>query len=139
MSRRMLGHDVTGTTVAAAFVILGGAVVLAVATDAPLWTVPLGVVLPDLAFLAGIGSAPAERGLMPPRAVPVYNVVHHSVTPLIVAAAAAALGAGAVAAGAVAWLSHIVWDRGVGYRLRTADGRIRPARPRGSGIHHVAG
>jgi len=63
------------------------------------------------------------------RAVPVYNAVHRLTVPLVVALVAAAIGAPALLVVAVAWCSHIVWDRGLGYPLRAADGSIRPARP----------
>ncbi|MDP9224988.1 MAG: DUF4260 family protein, partial [Actinomycetota bacterium] len=57
------------------------------------------------------------------RAVPLFNVTHHPVPPLVV------LGLAAVSilspfwfVGALAWFSHIVVDRAFGHGLRTAGG-----------------
>ena len=79
-------------------------------------------IAPHLAFLAGVGQ-PHARGQMAPRAVPLFNAMHHPVPPLAVLGLAAA---GVLppfwSVAALAWLSHIVVDWGLGDELRTADG-----------------
>ena len=51
-------------------------------------------------------------------------MLHHPVVPALLIVPGAALGQLAVVACGLAWLSHLVWDHGVGYGLRTADGSI---------------
>jgi hypothetical protein len=89
--------------------------------------VPLLVfgIVPHLTVLAGFGQ-PHARDQLAPRAVPLFNVMHQPIVPLAV------LGLGVVGVlppfwlvGALAWLSHIVVDRGFGDGLRTADGYLR--------------
>ncbi len=89
--------------------------------------VPLLVfgIVPHLTVLVGFGQ-PHARGQLAPRAVPLFNVMHHPVVPLAV------LGLGVAGVlpafwlvGALAWLSHIVVDRGFGDGLRTTDGYLR--------------
>jgi hypothetical protein len=83
------------------------------------------LVLPDLAMLVGAGQPHAKRQ-MPSRAVPLYNLLHRPEwgLALIVLASLGLLSVGWFVAG-LGWLAHIGIDRGVGYRLRTADGWIR--------------
>jgi hypothetical protein len=73
----------------------------------------------------GFGQ-PHARGQLAPRAVPLFNAMHHPALPLVVLGLAVA---GILPAfwlvGALAWLSHIVVDRGFGDGLRTADGYLR--------------
>lgn len=121
----LAGHTVRPALVAAAFALLGAAVTLAVATGAPWWLVAAGLIGPDLAFLAAVGDRPTAPGLMPRRAVRPYNIVHHPAGPLALLTLAAATAGGAAAVLAVTWLSHIVWDRAVGYTLRAPDGSLR--------------
>jgi hypothetical protein len=80
------------------------------------------LLMPDFAMFAGIG-APHAHGQLPRRAVPFYNALHQPLPPLvlIVAAVIASLPLFWLVAG-LAWLAHIVVDRGAGYGLRTADG-----------------
>ena len=79
-------------------------------------------IVPHLTVLLGIGQ-PHARGQLAPRAVPLFNAMHHPVLPLAVLGLAAA---GVLPpfwfVGALAWLSHIVVDWGFGDGLRTADG-----------------
>ncbi|HEU4673998.1 MAG TPA: DUF4260 family protein [Candidatus Limnocylindrales bacterium] len=103
-------------------------------------------VLPDLAFLAGIGQ-PHRPGQLPPRAVPAYNLAHRPVIPvaLIALALVGLLGArllneepGAFEAArriplvvyvaGLTWLAHVALDRAFGFGLRTADGWQRRQR-----------
>jgi hypothetical protein len=98
--------------------------VSAQAADHDLGLVPLFVfgIVPHLSVLAGIGQ-PHARGQLAPRAVPLFNAMHHPVLPLAV------LGLATLGVlppfwlvGALAWLGHIVVDWGLGDGLRTADG-----------------
>jgi predicted acyltransferase len=106
-------------------------------------------VLPDLAFLVGIGQ-PHERGQLPSRAVPAYNLAHR---PLVALAVIALALAGLLAArllkqapaefeaarriplvvyvAGVTWLAHIALDRALGFGLRTPEGWQRSTRSDG--------
>src|SRR3954470_16341825 len=93
-------------------------------------TIPLAVLGglgPDLAFLAGAGQ-PHAPGQLPPRAVPLYNLVHRPWLPLAAMIGSAFLGqpaaAGLFTLGS-AWLTHVALDRVSGYGLRSADGSRR--------------
>jgi hypothetical protein len=83
-------------------------------------------IVPHLAVLAGIGEAHAP-GQLAPRAVPLFNAMHHPAPPLALLALAAAgiLSPFWLVAG-LAWLGHIVVDQGFGKGPRTADGWRRP-------------
>jgi hypothetical protein len=83
-------------------------------------------IVPHLPILLGFGRAHAP-GQMPPRAVPLFNAMHHPVPPLVLAAVAAA---GILPpfwlVGGLAWFSHIVVDLALDQGLRTAEGWRRP-------------
>jgi hypothetical protein len=89
--------------------------------------VPLLVfgIVPHLTVIVGMGQ-PHSAGQLAPRAVPLFNAMHQSALPLAVLGLAAA---GVLPpfwfVGALAWLSHIVVDRGFGDGLRTTDGYLR--------------
>jgi len=106
-----------------AVVLVAGAVAVSWRMDAGVAPVVLGIVGPDLAFLAAIGS-PHERGRLPRRAVTPYNVAHHPVGPALLIAVAVGLPSAPLAALGLTWLSRLAWDRGVGYGLRSQDGQI---------------
>lgn len=79
-------------------------------------------ILPDLAFIVGIGQ-PHEKGQLPRRTVPVYNALHAPLLPLVllVAVVAIPLDVAWWVVG-LGWLAHIAIDRAVGYGPRTPDG-----------------
>ncbi len=83
-------------------------------------------IVPHLPALLGVGQ-PHARGQMAPRAVPLFNAMHHPVPPLALLAVA---GAGILSpfwfVAALAWFSHIVVDLAFGHGLRTAEGWRRP-------------
>ncbi len=95
-----------------------------VAGEHALGLVPLLLfgILPHLPVLLGVGQTTA-RGQLAPRAVPLFNAMHHPAVPLALLAVAAT---GVLPAfwlvGAMAWLSHVVVDWGMGDGLRSADG-----------------
>lgn len=122
VSRPVLGHRVTLVPLAAAFVVLGAAI--AVGTPGTWWLIPVGLIAPDLTFLAAIGQTPPAPGVMPRRAVPLYNAAHRVAPAALAVLITALLGWHACLVLALAWLSHIVWDRAVGYGLRRGDGTI---------------
>lgn len=79
-------------------------------------------IVPHLTVLYGLGQRHG-RGQLAQRAVPAFNVMHHPVVPLALAAAAAAGVVGPFwLVGALAWLSHIVVDWALGDGLRGRDG-----------------
>ncbi|MDJ1113194.1 DUF4260 family protein [Microbacterium dauci] len=84
---------------------------------------------PDLPLIGGF----AGGGRLRRERVRAYNLLHHPLLPLAVAAAGVAVSF--VTPDAVwlpvflvglAWLTHIAVDRAAGYGLRAADGTIRP-------------
>jgi hypothetical protein len=94
------------------------------ATEHGLGLVPLLVfgIVPHLSVLVGIGQ-PHARGQLAPRAVPLFNAMHHPGPPLaLLALAAAGVLPNFWLVGALAWLGHIAVDRGLGDGPRTADG-----------------
>jgi hypothetical protein len=92
------------------------------AHDLGLVPVLLFGVLPHVTVLIGLGQAHMRRQLAP-RAVPGFNVMHHPAVPLALAAVAATGVIGPFwLVAALAWLSHIVIDWGLGDGLRGRDG-----------------
>ena len=83
-------------------------------------------IVPHLPVLLGVGQ-PHARGQMAPRAVPLFNAMHHPAPPLVLLALAAT---GVLSpfwfVAALAWFSHIVVDLAFGHGLRTTDGWRRP-------------
>lgn len=79
-------------------------------------------ILPHATALVGFGQ-PHGRGQLAPRAVPLFNVMHHPAVPLaLFGVAAAGLLPAFWQVGALAWLSHIVIDWALGDGRRTAEG-----------------
>ena len=79
-------------------------------------------IVPHLPALLGIGQ-PHARGQMAARAVPLFNVMHHPLPPILVfGLAAAGILSPFWLVGALAWFSHIVVDLAFGHGLRTPDG-----------------
>lgn len=113
-SRRLLAGitaALTGTAIAA----------LLRATGEGSWHVAAFAGMPDIALLVGIAPGLA-KGQLHPRAVPLYNALHHPAGPIALALASL-LGLGpSWLAGALAWATHIAIDRAVGYGPRTAEG-----------------
>ncbi len=97
------------------------------ATHHGLGIVPLLVftIVPDLPRLLGVGQ-PRAHGHLATRAVPLFNLLHHPVPPLVLLGLATA---GVLSplwlVGSMAWLGHLVLGLGIGDRLRTRDGRLR--------------
>jgi hypothetical protein len=116
--------------------LAGGAYASVLAGQKDLGLLPLLVfgIVPHLAVLVGIGQ-PHVRGQLAPRAVPLFNAMHHAVVPLGVAGLAAA---GVLSpfwlVGALAWLAHIVVDWAFGEGLRSGDGFLLAGFGRMTGI-----
>jgi hypothetical protein len=85
------------------------------------WQLWVAFVLPDVALLAGAARG-LERGQLSPRAVPLYNALHHPAGPLVAIVIAAAVLPDAWLAAALAWGAHVAMDRAAGYGLRTREG-----------------
>lgn len=84
-------------------------------------------IVPHLTAALGIGQ-PHASGQMGPRAVPLFNVMHEPIVPLMVLGlAVASVLPPFWLVGALAWLSHIVADWGFDNGLRTADGFLKSA------------
>ena len=80
------------------------------------------LILPDLAFLVGLGDAHEPRQ-MPARAVPPYNLLHQPLLPLALIGVLSFVDLGLVLfTGALMWFAHIALDRAAGYGQRTPDG-----------------
>jgi hypothetical protein len=118
-------HTFHPTRTVLAFALLGGAAVLARHHGINLWVLAVGVIGPDLSFLAAIGAPDSGTGTLPRRAVRPYNLVHHPAGPLLLTAIGVTLTAPLATVVGLAWLSHQAWDRGLGYQLRNSDGTIR--------------
>ena len=101
------------------------------ATEHGLGLVPVILfgILPHLPVLLGIRQ-PRPRGHIGTRAVPLFNALHQPLVPAAIAAVALTglLSPLWLVAG-LAWLGHIVVDRGLGDGLRAKDGRRAPAAP----------
>ena len=83
-------------------------------------------IVPHLPALLGLGQ-PHAHGQMARRAVPLFNVMHHPLPPVLVTAlAAAGILSPFWLVGGLAWFSHIVVDLALGDGLRTTDGWRRP-------------
>jgi hypothetical protein len=96
----------------------------ALAADYGLGLVPVLVfgIVPHLTVLVGVGQ-PHARGQLAPRAVPLFNAMHHPAVPLaLLGLAVAGILPTFWLVGALAWLGHIVVDLSFGDGLRTADG-----------------
>ena len=85
------------------------------------WIALAFVILPDLALLYG-AAHDLERGRLHPRAVRFYNAVHSFWIPLVLMAVGLWLPPVFFVSGLV-WAAHIAWDRGLGFGLRTREGR----------------
>ena len=79
------------------------------------------LVAPDvgLVIAPALGPLPG-RGLLPPRAVPIYNLLHTYAIPVLIWVGATAAGIGPWPL--LGWLIHISADRALGYGLRGPDG-----------------
>ena len=86
-----------------------------------LWQFFVFGAMPDVALFLGVGSGLA-KGQLHPRAVPLYNALHHPAGPLAFAIVAAAFMPVGYLVGAAAWALHLGIDRVAGYGLRTPDG-----------------
>ena len=114
LSRRLVAGATAALTATALSTLL-------LATGAGGWHVATFAVMPDIALLVGIAPGLA-KGQIHPRAVPLYNALHHLAGPALLAAAAL-LGLGMPwLAAALAWATHIAIDRAIGYGPRTAGG-----------------
>ena len=122
-SRRPIARAAWG---ALSVTLLGAAIGVVATTPAGWGWVAATVMAPDVALLAGVGRGLAP-GRLHPRAVPLYNALHHPAGPLALGALAAAglVGTGPAAA-APAWGFHIAMDRATGYGPRARDGHRRP-------------
>jgi hypothetical protein len=78
-------------------------------------------IAPDLALFVGVAPGLA-RGQFHPRAVPLYNALHHVAGPTLLGIAALLVLGVPWLAGALAWAVHIAIDRAVGYGPRTPEG-----------------
>lgn len=135
---------------AAAAALTGFAVYEVVVHNLGPWPILVFALLPDLAFLAGAGQQ-HEPGQLPPRAVPIYNLAHRPMVPLVIIALALVallvirllietperyeatrfIPLIVYTAG-ITWLAHIALDRALGFGLRTPDGWSRDTAARGN-------
>jgi len=117
-------HVLRPVPLGAAFVVLASAIVVSAHFDAAWWLIAFGVIGPDLSFLAAVGQPAGDGGQMPTRAVRPYNLAHHPAGPTLALTVGAMLRSPTLGALSLAWASHLLWDRGVGYGMRAGDGSI---------------
>jgi hypothetical protein len=120
---RRAGYAVAG-------VIAGGLTALiASRADKPARTCALTfLLLPDVPFVLGLRPA-IVAGQLHPGMVPAYNATHRLAGAATCCAAAPALRSPAIGAAGLAWLTHICFDRAVGFGLRAPDGWLRSRSP----------
>jgi Domain of unknown function (DUF4260) len=102
--------------------LFAAALAAALAIDPGAWQLWALLVAPDVALLVGTGRD-LEKGQLHPRAVPLYNALHHPAGPAVLAVASIWLGE-VWLVGALAWLAHIAIDRALGYGRRDARGFV---------------
>jgi deazaflavin-dependent oxidoreductase (nitroreductase family) len=79
-------------------------------------------IAPHLPALAGVGRGHA-RGQLPPRAVPLFNAMHHPALPMaLIGIALTGIAPPIWLVGAMAWVSHIIVDWALGDGMRAPDG-----------------
>ena len=71
--------------------LFAGSLGAALAVDAGAWQLWVLLVAPDIALFAGIGRG-LEKKQLHPRAVPLYNALHHPAGPVVLGLASIALG-----------------------------------------------
>jgi uncharacterized protein DUF4260 len=82
------------------------------------WVLLVG---PDIGLVVAPAFGPMPgRGSIPPRAVPVYNLLHTYTIPVALWIGAWAMGIGSWPL--LGWLIHISADRALGFGLRGPDG-----------------
>lgn len=89
--------------------------------------VPLLVftIVPDLPRLLALGER-HRKGQLPARAVPLFNLLHHPVPPLVLLGLAVTGVLPPIwLVGSLAWLGHLVIGLGIEDRLRGRDGFLR--------------
>jgi len=104
-----------------AALLIAALVALLLGIDGGGWQTVVFALMPDVALLVGIAPGLA-KGQLHPRAVPLYNALHHPAGPILLAIAALASLGLPWLAGALAWGTHIAVDRAVGYGPRTREG-----------------
>jgi hypothetical protein len=124
-------HKIRPIPLTSALIILATSVLLVARADALWWVIPLGLIGPDLSFLAAIGGPTPVQGNIAARVVRTYNLFHHPAGPILAVGASLAFGRPTALAASLAWGSHLLGDRGVGYGMRAPDGSItRPTKHR---------
>jgi hypothetical protein len=118
-------HHLRPMRIVAAFALLGVAAVVAHNQGITMWALVPGLIGPDLSFLSAVGAPHPADGTLPRRAVRAYNALHHLAGPIALTAGGLALGIPLAVTIGLAWLAHLLLDRGLGYHVRNLDGTIR--------------
>ena len=112
---KRLGYAAIGLVAAAV------AIAVVVTQHASWWQLVVFAIAPDITLVFGSGRG-LERGQLAPRAVPLYNAVHHFWAPAVLVVLALLLREFAWVAACLAWCAHIGFDRSLGFGLRTREG-----------------
>lgn len=93
------------------------------------WIAIFFAIMPDIGLLYGMSPSLA-RGQLHPRAVPLYNALHSVGGPLIaILAGLSGPSPEWLLVAGLAWLSHVAFDRAIGYGLRDKNGYVRGKAP----------
>ncbi|WP_322410386.1 DUF4260 family protein [Microbacterium invictum] len=126
-ARVIAGHRIRPALLVAAGGALAATVAVAITGGGSAWWIAVGLIAPDILPLFAFRT-PTEPGRMPRTMVPVYNATHALVGPILLAGLALVVGSADILLVAASWLTHILWDRAVGYELRGKDGAPRARR-----------
>ena len=117
-------HAIRPIPLVIAAIVLATSIMLVASDGVRWWFIALGLIGPDLSFFAAIGGPAPVNGTVPPRVVKPYNFVHHPTGPLLAVTASLAFRNPTALTASLAWQSHLLFDRGMGYGLRAPDGSI---------------
>lgn len=107
-----------------ALLLGAGVAILLITREVSGWYALAFALAPDAALVLGVAPDLA-KGQIHPRAVPLYNTLHHFGGPILLAVASLLWLGQPWLVAALSWASHIALDRSLGIGLRTRAGFMR--------------